>query len=128
MTRPFRTRRITLFAVSTAIAAGGVLIPTTAFAATPATPHTAVADVADDGVRVLDGGQQWQCFAAPCDPPGGATDKGDRDRWDHDDKGDHGKGDRPGKRGEHRPGRIPEGKQKWVCVIAPCERPGGARP
>ncbi|CAM5266970.1 hypothetical protein [Streptomyces avidinii] len=126
MTRPFRTRRITLFAVSTAIAAGGVLIPTTAFAATPATPHTVVADVTDDGVRVPDGGQQWQCFAAPCDPPGGAADKGDHDRWGHD-KRDHDKWDRPGKWGEHPPGRIRDGKPQWVCVVAPCEPPGGAR-
>ncbi|MFG2990536.1 hypothetical protein ACGFZK_14815 [Streptomyces sp. NPDC048257] len=135
MTHPFRTRRLTLLVASTAIAAGGVLVPTTAFAATPATPPTVVADVADDGARVLDGGQQWQCVAAPCEPPGGATDRWDHDRWDHDKWGHQDKWDRPGTWGEHPPGRndsdrvrVPDGESQWQCFAAPCEPPSGARP
>lgn len=51
MTRPFRIRRLALLTASTAVVAGGVLVPTTAFAATPATPHAVAQDSADDGNR-----------------------------------------------------------------------------
>jgi predicted nucleic acid-binding protein len=40
MTRTSRTQRLVMLAASTALAAGGALIPSGAFAATPATPHT----------------------------------------------------------------------------------------
>ncbi|MFJ7589126.1 hypothetical protein ACIQZO_17445 [Streptomyces sp. NPDC097617] len=73
MTLHLRTRRLALLVASTAVAAGGVLVPTTAFAATPAAPH------------VVDGGQPWQCFAAPCETPGGRHDG----KWDHHDKKNH---------------------------------------
>ncbi|MEY2225679.1 hypothetical protein [Streptomyces sp. BF23-19] len=74
MTQLLRTRRLALLVASTAVAAGGVLVPTTAFAATPtAAPHA------------VDGGQQWQCFAAPCEAPG----RDHHDKWDHHDKRDH---------------------------------------
>ncbi|MFE3416433.1 hypothetical protein ACFXMT_51425 [Streptomyces mirabilis] len=39
MTRTSRTQRLVMLAASTALAAGGALIPSSAFAA-PATPHT----------------------------------------------------------------------------------------
>ncbi|MEV7561447.1 hypothetical protein [Streptomyces sp. NPDC089795] len=128
MTHPFRPRRLALLVASTAIAAGGVLVPTTAFAAIPAAPHTVVAVGADGGVRVPDGGQQWQCFAAPCEPPGGtAPEKGHHDEGDHHGKWDHDKRDRHDKRGDHRPGRHDEGGQQWQCFAAPCEPPNGTR-
>ncbi|MFD0124779.1 hypothetical protein [Streptomyces virginiae] len=88
MTQLLRTRRLALLVASTAVAAGGVLVPSTAFAATPtAAPHA------------VDGGQQWQCFAAPCEAPGG----GHHDKWDHHDKWKHhdGKGHRHDKWKHH---------------------------
>lgn len=58
MTHPFRKRRLVLFAASTAVAAGAVLVPTTAFAATPAAPHTVMADsgAGDAGNQSTEGG------------------------------------------------------------------------
>ncbi|MFB6578385.1 hypothetical protein ACFCYC_13290 [Streptomyces sp. NPDC056402] len=67
-----RPRRRALLVASTAIDAGGVLVPTTAFAATPTAPPGIAADGTDGGVHVPAGGQQWQCFAAPRGPPDGA--------------------------------------------------------
>ncbi|MFG2229595.1 hypothetical protein ACGFNX_06185 [Streptomyces sp. NPDC048723] len=132
MTHPFRTRRLALLVASTAIAAGGVLVPTTAFAATPTAAHQVMADGADGGVHVTDGGRQWQCFAAPCEPPGSTGPETDgHGEWDHHGKGGHDKGNRHDK---HRPGRngdggvhVPEGKPQWQCFAAPCEPPTGAR-
>ncbi|WP_327734098.1 hypothetical protein OG749_09605 [Streptomyces nojiriensis] len=140
MTHPFRPRRLALLVASTAVAAGGVLVPTTAFAATPAAPHTVVADGTGDGVHLPDGGQQWQCFAAPCEPPGGTGPEPDRhDERDHhgkwgDDKWDrYGRWD-PDKWGGHLPGgngddgvHVPDGKPQWQCFAAPCEPPVAVR-
>ncbi|MFF8258611.1 hypothetical protein [Streptomyces virginiae] len=96
MTHTVRTRRLALFAVTSALAAGAVLVPTTSFAAAPAAAHTAVADRHGDrpgkdhhGTWKKDGGwgekrpgkggsdggahtpknPQWQCIKAPCGPP-----------------------------------------------------------
>ncbi|MFB6563552.1 hypothetical protein ACFCYH_32485 [Streptomyces sp. NPDC056400] len=49
-----------------------MLVPTTAFAATPTAPPGIAADGTDGGVHVPAGGQQGQCFAAPRGPPDGA--------------------------------------------------------
>ncbi|PWK69355.1 hypothetical protein BCL76_10671 [Streptomyces sp. CG 926] len=133
MTRLFRPRRLALLVASTAIAAGGVLVPTTAFAATPASPHTIVADGSDGGVHVPDKGQQWQCFAAPCEAPGGTTPEEDHhDKRDHDKRDHRDRRDRHDKRDDHRPGRhdeggvhVPNGEQQWQCFAAPCGPPGG---
>ncbi|MGW7333626.1 hypothetical protein ACWGIU_34495 [Streptomyces sp. NPDC054840] len=133
MTHSFRPRRLALLVASTAIAAGGVLVPTTAFATTTAAPQRGVADVAD-GVHVPDRGQQWQCIAAPCEPPGGSTPEEDHhdggnhhDKWGHGKGNDHGKGGRHDKWGDHRPGRHDDGGQQWQCFAAPCEPPSGDR-
>ncbi|MFE5554943.1 hypothetical protein [Streptomyces sp. NPDC056544] len=67
-----RPRRRALLVASTAIDAGGVLVPTTAFAATPTAPPGIAADGTDGGVHLPAGGQQGQCFAAPRGPPDGA--------------------------------------------------------
>ncbi|MBT2480828.1 hypothetical protein [Streptomyces sp. ISL-94] len=127
MTHPFRTRRFVLFAASTAMAAGGVLVPTTAFAATPATPHTVTADGdAGSKANVVDrpgkggdgkrgnkhpgkGGSPdrvippdsgtWQCVTAPCGPPGG----GEFTTQEH----------------------VTTNPGTWQCVAAPCGPPGG---
>uniref|UniRef100_A0AAU2JWN5 Uncharacterized protein n=1 Tax=Streptomyces sp. NBC_00049 TaxID=2903617 RepID=A0AAU2JWN5_9ACTN len=68
MTHPLRTRRAALLAASAAMAAGAVLVPTNALAATPATAHTAVTDNGDRDPRAL---------ADPGDP-GDPGDSGDR--------------------------------------------------
>ncbi|MDX6759986.1 hypothetical protein SIN09_11160 [Streptomyces sp. F8] len=118
MTHPVRTRRLALFAAATAMAAGAVLVPTTAFAAPQAAPHAVVADKdapggshhgtwgkkrpgpgkgggSNDG-RHRPKEPQWQCVTAPCGPPG----KGGSDH------------------GRHRP-KEPQ----WQCVTAPCGPP-----
>lgn len=122
MTHPLRPRRLALFAATTALAAGAVLVPTTAFAAPQAVPHDVVAEKdapggnrhgawQKDGARGKErpgkGGSndgkhrpkepQWQCITAPCGPPGKAGS-------------DHGK---------HRPKEEPQ----WQCVTAPCGPP-----
>ncbi|MET9569155.1 hypothetical protein ACFYNW_20710 [Streptomyces virginiae] len=134
MTHTVRTRRLALFAATTALAAGAVLVPTTSFAAAPATAHAVVADRHEDrpgkdhhgtwkkdgawgkkrpGKGGSDGGAhtpknpQWQCITAPCGPPGS-----------------------PGKGSDHGP-HVPK-EPKWQCVKAPCGPPdstgGGGRP
>ncbi|MGW0393968.1 hypothetical protein ACWDYJ_24370 [Streptomyces sp. NPDC003042] len=122
MTHPFRTRRLALFAASTAIAAGGVLVPTTAFAATPGTPHTVVAD-GEGG----DSGTKSTLLLFP-DGPGNRVivipdeDGSNKDRpgkwgdWKWGDK-------RPGKGGS--PDVVAPGPgSPWQCVTAPCGPPG----
>ncbi|MFJ7777325.1 hypothetical protein [Streptomyces yangpuensis] len=121
MTHPLRTRRLALFAATTALAAGAVLVPTTAFAAPQAAPHTVVAEKdapggnhhgtwQKDGTwgkkRPGKGGSndgkhhpkepQWQCVKAPCGPPG----KGGSDH------------------GKHHPE-----EPQWQCITAPCGPP-----
>ncbi|MFC9293452.1 hypothetical protein ACFTWH_04355 [Streptomyces sp. NPDC057011] len=97
MPRTLKTTRFALLAASTAAAAGAVLSPVGAFAAAPAT-HAALAADGSAADSVFGGGpsaqqqpkpkplwapgqwwkhgRQWQCFAAPCDPPGSAADRG----------------------------------------------------
>lgn len=127
MIRTVRTRRLALFAATTAVAAGALLVPTTSFAATPAGPHAAAADDGDRGGSRKDhrgqwkkdgtwgkkrpgkGGSDggvhtpknpdWQCITAPCGPP---------------DKGGP-------KHGKHRPEQP-----QWQCITAPCGPPGSA--
>ncbi|WP_030759273.1 hypothetical protein [Streptomyces sp. NRRL F-2664] len=129
MTHTVRTRRLAHFAAATAMAAGAVLVPTAAFAATPAAAaHAAVTDRGGPGKDHRDswkkggawdkkrpgagGGKggtndaghqpeepQWQCITAPCGPPG----KGGPDH------------------GKHHP-KEPQ----WQCVKAPCGPPRAA--
>ncbi|MFD5616917.1 hypothetical protein [Streptomyces yangpuensis] len=121
MTHPRRLRRPALFAVATALAAGAVLVPTTAFAAPQAAPHAVVAEKDAPGWNHHGTGQkdgawgkerpgkggskdgkhhpkepQWQCITAPCGPPA---------------KGGSG-------HGGHRP-KEPQ----WQCITAPCGPP-----
>ncbi|WP_329105226.1 hypothetical protein [Streptomyces sp. NBC_01439] len=111
-----RPRRLALLVASTAIAAGGVLVPTSAFATTPTAPHGVVADATDGGVHVPGGGQQWQCFAAPCEPPGNTVPEADpHEGWDPYGTGDVGV-------------RVPDGEPQWQYFAAPCGPPSGARP
>ncbi|MFJ3974331.1 hypothetical protein [Streptomyces sp. NPDC090021] len=121
MTPTRRMRRPALFAAVTALAAGAVLVPTTAFAAPQAAPHAVVAEKGAPGgkshgtwqkdgpwgrKRPGEGGSndgkhhpeesRWQCVTAPCGPPG-------KDGSDH---------------GKHRPK-----EPRWQCVTAPCGPP-----
>ncbi|WP_328924340.1 hypothetical protein OG429_06570 [Streptomyces sp. NBC_00190] len=128
MTHPFRKRRLALLAASTAIAAGGVLVPTTAFAATPATPHTIVADGSD-------GDNSTKSNLLLVQPPGSeGTIKVNPDQ-DQPTKGQPGK-DRSGqwgKWGKKHPGKggssddriiVTPGKPtQWQCIVAPCGPP-----
>ncbi|WP_455359921.1 hypothetical protein [Streptomyces sp. SYSU K21746] len=131
MTHHFRTRRFLVFAASTAVAAGGVLLPTGAFAAapaTPATPHVVAADSDDSSSTNLFhpvGEGDTRIVVKPDGKPGkGSPGKGNG-------KGSHGKGKGShGKRGSDD-GKVvvaPDKPDKpvWVCVTAPCEPPSGA--
>ncbi|MFJ7157283.1 hypothetical protein ACIQUQ_20335 [Streptomyces sp. NPDC101118] len=119
MTRPFRPHRFVLFAASTAIAAGGVLVPATAFAATPSTSHTVVTDAGDDNKSTLFlRTNEKQIVIDPGDGSGTHHDGGKK----HDGK------KHPGKKGKrpHKPDRIhvPENPE-WQCITAPCGPPPG---
>ncbi|MEC4570959.1 hypothetical protein [Streptomyces virginiae] len=108
MTHTARTRRLALFAATTAVAAGALLVPTTSFAATPATPHAVVAD-GDGRIKA--------------DPQEGRPGTGHHDTWKKD--GARG-GKRPGKGGSDGGAHVPK-EPKWQCVKAPCgppDRPG----
>lgn len=116
MTHPFRTRRLVLFAAGAAVAAGAVVVPTTAFAATPAAPRTVVADTgdADDGNKsdlllVVPPGSEGTIKVAPGE---------DQPAKNH-----------PGKWGNKRPGKggssgtkvvVTDGKPVLECFAAPC--------
>uniref|UniRef100_A0AAU2JIV1 Uncharacterized protein n=1 Tax=Streptomyces sp. NBC_00049 TaxID=2903617 RepID=A0AAU2JIV1_9ACTN len=121
MTHRFRTRRIVLFAASTAIAAGGVLVPSTAFAATPAAPHTVVADTGD----AADGSKSNLLLVVPAGSEGTIRIAPDDDQPVKI---------RPGKWGKKRPGKggpvddkiviHPGNPGQWQCITAPCGPPG----
>ena len=109
MTHIVRTRRLALFAAATAVAAGALLVPTTSFAATRATPHAVVADGGDGRIKAV--------------PQEGRPGKGHHDTWKKD--GAWG-GKRPGKGGSDGGAHVPK-EPKWQCVKAPCgppDRPG----
>ncbi|MFE9631002.1 hypothetical protein [Streptomyces sp. NPDC006463] len=119
MTHPFRTRRLALFAASTAVAAGAVLVPTTSFAATPAASHVVVAE--------SDGDDANKSNLLLVVPPGSeGTIKVDPD---HGQPAKH----QPGKWGKKRPGKggssddrivVTPGKPaQWQCIVAPCGPP-----
>ncbi|MFE7776246.1 hypothetical protein ACFU5O_20615 [Streptomyces sp. NPDC057445] len=77
MARIFRTRRFVTLTASTALAAGGVLVPTSAFAA-PAPAHAVTAKAAVQG-------DNWR--------------HGHGDKWRHGDSGGRNKGGGGGGRG-----------------------------
>ncbi|NXY97903.1 hypothetical protein HYE82_26720 [Streptomyces sp. BR123] len=126
MTHPFRTKRLVLFAASTAMAAGGVLVPGTAFAATPATPHTVTVrgdDISggDTSTLLFLGEPDNAIQVAPDkDLPGkGGTGKKSEGKWGKN---------RPGKGGssEGTGAKVPE-KPDWQCVTTPCGPPDDVR-
>ncbi|MEV6679205.1 hypothetical protein AB0N09_20495 [Streptomyces erythrochromogenes] len=124
MTHPFRTRRLALFAATSALAAGAVLVPTSAFAATPAAPHASLAD-GGSGDRGADSTLLWTApsgdgrikigpgkdRSAKHRPGKGSDGKGSDDEWK--------KGDKGGKKHPH----VPKSPQ-WQCTTAPCGPPG----
>lgn len=131
MTLTVRPRRLVLFAASTAFAAAGVLVPTTAFAA-PASPHTAVTDNHQDRSRD-DHSDKWG--------------KEEHKKWDHDtwgkeqhDKWDHDKHDKHEKHEKHDKwnkwdhdtwgkgkGKVKHVPSEWQCFAAPCVPPSWLR-
>ncbi|MEV6731186.1 MULTISPECIES: hypothetical protein [unclassified Streptomyces] len=135
MTYPFRMRRLFVFAASTAAAAGAVLMPTGAFAATPATPHTVVSDgdigstdtpLPNDEPHVSN-----LLLVVPED-----SDEGrivvKPDAQDGQGKGGVVKPDlgkqRPGKTDRHENTGVtnPHREPVWICVAAPCGPPSQA--
>ncbi|MEU2392262.1 hypothetical protein [Streptomyces sp. NPDC007369] len=122
MAHPFRTKRFVLFAASTAIAAGGVLVPGTAFAAAPAAPH-AVTLGSDD---ISDGNKTTLLFLG--EPENSIRVIPHKEQPDSGGTGKKGEG----KRGGNRPGKggssgdtgakVPD-KPVWQCVKAPCGPP-----
>ncbi|MFE5723196.1 hypothetical protein [Streptomyces erythrochromogenes] len=108
MTHPFRTRRLALFAATSALAAGAVLVPTTAFAATPAAPHAVLTD-GGSGSRSGDGRIKI----------GPDEDRSDKHRQGKGSDGKWKKGDKWGKKHPH----VPK-KPEWQCITAPCGPPG----
>ncbi|MFC9820577.1 hypothetical protein ACFWG6_31670 [Streptomyces erythrochromogenes] len=127
MTHPFRTRRLVLFAAAGALAAGAVVVPTTAFAATPAAPHAVLTD-GGSGDRSGDSTLLWTS------PSGDGRIKigpdKDRSGKDRSGKGSDGtwkKGDkwgkkRPGKGGSDDGVHVPKDPE-WQCITAPCGPP-----
>ncbi|WP_405787832.1 hypothetical protein OG753_07940 [Streptomyces sp. NBC_00029] len=123
MTRPFRIRRLALLTASTAVVAGGVLVPTTAFAATPATPHAVAQDSADDGNRsnLMWIGPPGSGSLFDRSPGSGVPDS--ESPAEEAPPGDFanipGESDSPF---FTRPGH-PHWKPQWQCFAAPCEPP-----
>ncbi|MEU9084026.1 hypothetical protein [Streptomyces sp. NPDC048357] len=107
MTHLFRTPRFFALAASTAVVVGGVLVPTSAFAAAPATPQAAVADD-----RVV----------AP-DDQGGSDNSGKHLLIGHAEESLFGSR-RPGDAGTDTGIRIdPPRSRTWFCIKAPCDDP-----
>ncbi|KIF00582.1 hypothetical protein PL81_40355 [Streptomyces sp. RSD-27] len=115
MDQPFRTRRLFVFAASTVVAVGGALLNVAALAAVHGTPHLSAA------------GQQWECFAAPCEPPGGQGKDGPPVHAPHGHDGrcitaPCGPPAGPGSGSGVPPHHV------WECFAAPCEPPDGRFP
>lgn len=132
MTQPFRTRQFLVFAASTAAAAGAVLLPTGAFAATPATTHTVVADSGPgnpghNGSTLLlvvpEGSDDGRIIVKP-----EAHDGQGKDQSQGPGKHGPGKGN-PGKSGGTDGGGVldPPRDPIWICVAAPCGPPPQAQ-
>ncbi|THA82785.1 hypothetical protein [Streptomyces sp. A0592] len=109
MTHPFRTRRLALFAATSALAAGAVLVPTTAFAAAPAAPHAVLADGGG-------GDRSDDSTLMRTSPSGDGRIKISPDRAG---SGKH----RPGKGGSDGGVHVPKNPE-WQCIAAPCGPPG----
>ncbi|MFF1337592.1 hypothetical protein ACFVYT_06680 [Streptomyces sp. NPDC058290] len=136
MTHPFRMRRMFVFAASTAAAAGAVLLPTGAFAATPATAHTVVSDgdIGSPGARLPNDEPHVSnlLLITPKDSDEGRIIVKPDTTQDGQGQGDvvkRGPGKvRPGKN-DHNDDTgvtIPEGERVWICVTAPCGPPSHA--
>ncbi|MFI5999469.1 hypothetical protein ACIA98_03485 [Streptomyces sp. NPDC051366] len=131
MTHPFRMRRMFVFAASTAAAAGAVLLPTGAFAATPATPHTVVAQGEPGPNPAHNDNNSTLLLVVPED-----SDEGrivvKPDVQEPQDNRAVNKAD-PGKIRVHdkagRDGGLldPPKDPVWICVAAPCGPPSNAR-
>ncbi|MFI6007020.1 hypothetical protein ACIA98_43025 [Streptomyces sp. NPDC051366] len=123
MIRTSRKRRLVLFAASTAVAAGGVVVPTSAFAATPAAPHTVMADSGADGA----GNKSSLLWTSPngegrlkIAPREGQPAKVRPGKWGDSKWGKN----RPGKDGiSQTKVTVHEGKPVYQCVAAPCNPP-----
>ncbi|MGW6984694.1 hypothetical protein ACWGE1_35460 [Streptomyces sp. NPDC054932] len=151
MTRPFRIRRLALLTASTAVVAGGALVPTAAFAATPTAPHAVVGDSADDGnksnlmwIAPPGSGSLFERSPEESLPDGEPPAEEvppetlpDDVLPDGDDSGDYanipgepdsGSGILIGTPGPGDPPLLgtgnPDGKPQWQCVAAPCGSPG----
>ena len=124
MTHPFRTRRLALFAASTAVAAGAVLVPTTSFAATPAASHVVVAESDGDDANksnlllVVPPGSEGTIKIAP------GEDQPAKNRPGNWGSGKSGK-KHPGKGGssDDRIVVTPGKPAQWQCIVAPCGPP-----
>lgn len=100
MTHPFRTRRLVMFVASAAVAAGGALVPTGAFAAVPATPSAAVAD---------NGHWGGAADTVHLGVPGATAEHG----------GKHGQGGKPAPAKDDHVKVTTSGQRQ--CIIAPCD-------
>nr|WSW60074.1 hypothetical protein OG513_16615 [Streptomyces sp. NBC_00998] len=142
MTHVLRTRRFLVLAASSALAAGAVLLPTGAFAATAASTHTVAAD-GDPAPGDCNGPGNPACSARtdPLLPPVGEPDgQGPvlvinpevtppdvkTDPGKHG-QGKHGQGKgHPGKTGRTGGGVVvvqTPNTRDWVCDVAPCGPP-----
>ncbi|MFG2986553.1 hypothetical protein ACGFYQ_35825 [Streptomyces sp. NPDC048258] len=129
MTHPFRKPRFLMLAASTAVVAGGVLVPTGAFAAVPTAPH---AVVADDSVAATDdqGGTDNKSTLLLIVRDGDGNirigpGQGKDDSGDQVNPIGQG-GPRIGEKNRHKGGpgsdtRVKQPKSdSWVCITAPC--------
>nr|WSW63544.1 hypothetical protein OG513_36000 [Streptomyces sp. NBC_00998] len=128
MTHPFRMRRMFVFAASTAAAAGAVLLPTGAFAATAATPHTVEAQGEPGPDPAHSDSNSTLLLIVPEDSDDGKIVV-KPDAQDGQGKGDAVKPDlgklRPGKTDRHENTGVtnPYREPVWICVAAPCGPP-----
>ncbi|MEV6651043.1 hypothetical protein [Streptomyces sp. NPDC051219] len=131
MTHPFRTRRFLVFAASSAVVAGGVLLPTGAFAAAPTAPYVVAADNdhgnPDDSANLI--GKADNPIGVKPDDRANLIGKAENPIVvKPDGKGGQGKGPGkgPGKGGPGKGGRtdgevvVAPDDPVWVCVAAPC--------
>ncbi|MGW5345272.1 hypothetical protein [Streptomyces sp. HUAS TT3] len=127
MTHRFRTKRLVLLAASATMVAGGALVPTTAFAATPATSHT----VALPGDDIGDGNKSTLLFLGEPDhairivpykdaPGKGGAGKKSDGKWGKKHPGKGGPSEDTGV-------KTPKGTD-WQCITAPCGPPDSVHP
>ncbi|KOY54222.1 hypothetical protein [Streptomyces sp. XY332] len=134
MKHPFRTRHFLVFAASTAAAAGAVLLPTGAFAATEATPHTVVAESKpatpeqDRNSTLLlvvpEDGDEGRIIVKP-DVEDATANLNERVFEGRDD--DPGAASGKSHRNDDTRVKLPRKEPVWICVTAPCGPPPQAK-